>query len=79
MASLFGKNKLRGLVDQLNIDDLQDKIEIARQWHHDLYFGSLIRDKETSREQAFNRDFFQLILGFNEKPATPYSLDRKPK
>lgn len=34
-------------------------------------------DKETSREQAYNQDFFIKILGYKEKPATPFSFEPK--
>lgn len=77
MASLFGKNKLREIATKLQAPDLEDKIAIVKTWHHDYHNGSLKADKETSREQAYNQDFFIKILGYKEKPAAPYSLEPK--
>ena len=77
MASLFGKNKLHEIANRLNASELEDKIAIARTWHNDYHNGSLKADKETSREQAYNQDFFVKILGYTEKPAVPYSLEPK--
>lgn len=77
MASLFGKNKLREIANKLQTADLEEKIAIVRTWHDDYYNGSLKTDKETSREQAYNQDFFIKILGYKEKPAVPFSLEPK--
>ena len=77
MANLFGKNKLRDIASKLDTDELQDKIDIIKTWHHDYHKGSLKQDKETSREQAYNQDFFIKILGYKEKPAVPYSFEPK--
>ena len=77
MASLFGKNKLRSEADKINTVDIADYIEIVKKWHGDYYHGSLKVDKETSREQAYNQDFFIRILSYEEKPAVPYSLEPK--
>ena len=77
MASLFGKNKLREIAQKLDTASLEDKISIVKTWHHDYHNGSLRADKETSREQAYNQDFFIKILGYKEKPAVPYSLEPK--
>jgi hypothetical protein len=65
MASLFGKNKLREIATKLQTSDLNDKIAIVKTWHNDYHNGSLKRDKETSREQAYNQDFFIKILGYH--------------
>ena len=77
MASLFGKNKLREIALKLQTSDLEDKIAIVKTWHHDYHNGSLKQDKETSREQAYNQDFFIKVLGYKEKPAVPYSFEPK--
>lgn len=77
MANLFGKNRLRELAKQVKTEDVQDYIEIVKTWHKDYHKGSLKTDKETSREQAYNQDFFIKILGYQEKPASPYSLEPK--
>lgn len=77
MASLFGKNKLRDIASKLETSSLEDKIAIVKTWHHDYHNGSLKQDKETSREQAYNQDFFIKILGYREKPAVPYSFEPK--
>ncbi len=77
MANLFGKNKLRDKALRLDTESLEDKIAIVKTWHHDYHNGSLKKDKETSREQAYNSDFFIKILGYKEKPSVPYSLEPK--
>lgn len=77
MASLFGKNKLREIASKLLTSELEDKINLVKTWHNDYHHGSLKTDKETSREQAYNQDFFIRILGYKEKPAVPYSLEPK--
>lgn len=77
MASLFGKNKLREIAIKLQTSDVEDKLAIVKTWHNDYHNGSLKKDKETSREQAYNQDFFIKILGYCEKPAAPYSFEPK--
>lgn len=77
MASLFGKNKLREIANKLQTSDLENEIAIVKTWHNDYHNGSLRADKETSREQAYNQDFFIKILGYKEKPAVPYSFEPK--
>ncbi|HRN97518.1 MAG TPA: N-6 DNA methylase [Candidatus Saccharibacteria bacterium] len=77
MASLFGKNKLREVASKLQTSDIEKFIEIIETWHNDYHKGSLRTDKETSREQAYNQDFFVRILGYQEKPASPFSLEPK--
>lgn len=77
MANLFGKNKLRAKAQQIDTNEILDFVEIVKTWHHDYHNGSLKKDKETSREQAYNQDFFIKILGYAEKPAVPYSFEPK--
>jgi type I restriction-modification system DNA methylase subunit len=77
MANLFGKNRLRELAQEVKTEDIQSYIDIVKTWHNDYHKGSLKADKETSREQAYNQDFFIKILGYQEKPASPYSLEPK--
>lgn len=77
MASLFGKNKLRSEAEKINTSEIIDFIEIVKKWHHDYHHGSLKADKETSREQAYNQDFFIRVLGYEEKPASPFSFEPK--
>lgn len=77
MARLFGKKKLDALANSVDTDGIQDKLEIVRKWHKDFHEGSLREDKETSREQAYNTDFFMRILGYEEKPSSPYTFEPK--
>ncbi len=77
MANLFGKNKLRGVAQQIVTAEVMPFIEIVREWHEDYHNGSLKRDKETSREQEYNQQFFKTILGYKEKPASPFSFEPK--
>lgn len=77
MASLFGKHRIKELAEMVNTEEIQDFIELIKTWQNDYHKGSLKTDKETSREQAYNQDFFIKILGYKEKPATPYSFEPK--
>lgn len=77
MAKIFKENKIKELISRMSSADLMDKIQIAKRWHDDYHNGSLKADKETSREQAFNQDFFVKILGYAEKPEKYYSLEPK--
>ncbi len=77
MANLFGKNKLRSIAEKIDTEEIKPFIEIAKEWHNDYHNGSLKRDKETSREQEYNQQFFKTILGYKEKPASPFSFEPK--
>lgn len=77
MASLFGKNRLREIAQRIDTDDILDDIKIIEAWYEDYRKGSLKADKETSREQSYNRDFFIKILGYQEKPFSPFTLEPK--
>lgn len=77
VANLFGKKKLEALAAEVSTDEIQDKLDFVRQWHHDYHHGSLKADKETSREQAYNQDFFMKVLGYKEKPAKQYTFEPK--
>lgn len=77
MANLFGKNKLREIAEAIDTNSVQDFIAIVKDWHEDYHNGSLKKDKETSREQEYNHAFFKTILGYKEKPASPFSFEPK--
>jgi len=77
MANLFGKNKLKGIAEQIDTKRVLPFIEIIKTWHNDYHNGSLRHDKETSREQEYNQQFFKTILGYKEKPASPFSFEPK--
>ncbi|MDZ8202082.1 DNA methyltransferase [Microbacterium sp. SSW1-59] len=77
MASLFGEFQLRELAADLQIPDLAVKIETLRAWQNDYHNGTLKADNETSREQAYNRDMFGVVLGYVDKPASPFTFEAK--
>jgi len=77
MANLFGKNKLHGVARQVDTEEIKPFIKIVEEWHKDYHTGSLKRDKETSREQEYNQQFFKTILGYKEKPTSPFSFEPK--
>lgn len=52
-------------------------LEVVESWRNDYYNGSLQRDSETQREQAFNQDFFMRILGYESKPSKSYTFEPK--
>lgn len=77
MANLFGKNKLREIAKTIDTESVRNYIDIVKEWHEDYHNGSLKKDKETSREQEYNHAFFKTILGYKEKPASPFSFEPK--
>lgn len=77
MANLFGKNKIRSIAQAIDTDEVVHFIDIVKKWHHDYHQGTLKQDKETSREQEYNQNFFKDILGYKEKPATPFNFEPK--
>ena len=77
MAKLFGKNRLRERAQQIRTEDIQWAIDKVKAWHNDYHHGSLKTDNESSREQAYNHDFFIEILGYRAKPANPYTFEPK--
>jgi tRNA1(Val) A37 N6-methylase TrmN6 len=77
MANLFGRNKLKEHASRIPTDEVLSLIEIVKSWHDDFHNGTLKTDKETSREQSYNQDFFIKILGYKEKPANPFSFEPK--
>lgn len=77
MSSLFGKHSLSQQASLLDTTSLLPKIAIVQAWHHDYHHGSLKTDKETSREQQYNQDFFIKVLGYREKPAANHTFEPK--
>lgn len=77
MASLFGRNKLRETAQQIETAAIEPHLATVQKWRDDYHSGTLKKDKETSREQAYNHDFFIDILGYREKPAVPFSFEPK--
>lgn len=77
MAGLFGKTKLREAAAKIATDAVMPHIELVRTWQHDYHHGGLKADKETSREQAYNQDFFVTILGYRQAPIVPTTFRAK--
>jgi len=77
MSHLFGFNRIRELATNTKIDNLESKIQVLQNWHEDYHHGSLRTDNETSREQAFNQQFFVEILGYSVKPSKQFNFDPK--
>ena len=61
----------------IETDDILDHVALVQTWLDDYDTGSLKADKETSREQQYNNDFFIKILGYRSKPAAPYTFEPK--
>ena len=78
MANIFPRQKLKQLASKIPTNEIVEKVEIVKRWLEDYETGTLKTDKETSREQAYNQDFFIKILGYDEKPSSPYSFEPKP-
>jgi len=77
LAQLFGRHQVNELAQRISNDAIQGHLAIVQAWWDDYNNGSLKRDKETSREQQYNNDFFKQILGYVEKPTLPYTLEPK--
>lgn len=77
MAKLFSNKKLESIAREVQTDQIQDKLDIIREWHRDYHHGTLKTDTESSREQAYNQDFFIKILGYRERPLSPYTFEVK--
>lgn len=77
MASLFGRNALKARASEISTDDILEHVALVQTWLDDYEIGTLKKDKETSREQQYNSDFFVKILGYVSKPASPYTFDPK--
>lgn len=68
---------MRSLAAAELIENFDEKLSIIKSWHDDYHRGSLLRDNETSREQAFNQQIFGRILGYSEKPLSPFTFEAK--
>lgn len=79
MAHLFSKLRVLEEAKKLAFPDLAAHVAILESWRQDHVSGSLKKDKEESREQAFNSQVFGTILGYIEKPASIYTFEAKPK
>lgn len=79
MAHLFSKLRVLQEAKKLSFPTLAADIAILESWRQDHMTGSLKKDKEESREQAFNSQIFGKILGYTEKPASIYTFEAKPK
>lgn len=77
MATLFSKLRLKTLAQNVPTADILPFLQILRPWQEDYHHGSLKHDKETSREQAYNNDIFGRILGYTQKPNTPFTFEPK--
>lgn len=77
VANLFGRQRLLQAARKIETDAVADALKVVQQWHADYHQGTLKADKETSREQAYNQDFFIKVLGYREKPAAPYTFEPK--
>lgn len=75
--ALFGRFLLEELARGENIEHFEEVLEVVETWRNDYYNGSLQRDSETQREQAFNQDFFMRILGYESKPSKTYTFEPK--
>lgn len=77
MAKLFAATQIRELAKVVVIPNFQSKIDVVAAWHLDYHSGDLLKDNETSREQAYNSEFFGVVLGYKQKPAARYTFEPK--
>lgn len=72
---LFKDILIEQKLERFEIPNVEEKIEIIKKWLEDYQHGTLKKDKEISRAQGFNQDFFLDILGYIKKPSEMYSFD----
>jgi hypothetical protein len=77
MARLFSKSVVEKEAATIQTKDIIRHVELIELWHEDYLSGTLRFDKELSREQAYNSQFFINILGYKEKPAFPHTFEPK--
>ena len=78
MANIFPINKIREKAKQIPTESILPYIEIVKQWQNDYHNGTLKFDKETTREQSYNNDFFIKILGYKTKPFENWTFQPQP-
>lgn len=78
MANIFPKNKVREKAEEIPTEKILPFINIIKGWQDDYHQGSLKKDKETSREQNYNHDFFITILGYTSKPSKDWTFEPQP-
>lgn len=78
MANIFPINKVREKAKQIPTESILSYIEIVKQWQNDYHNGTLKFDKETTREQSYNNDFFIKILGYKTKPFENWTFQPQP-
>lgn len=77
MAHLFGRTALEERARTVQTKDILPFVDIVKTWLHDYDHGSLKTATEQSMEQPYNSDFFVKILGYTQKPVTPYTFEVK--
>jgi len=68
VAHLFPPNALREQAARISTDSILPFVSVIQQWCDDYHEGTLPKDNETSREQAYNQHVFIQILGYRWKP-----------
>lgn len=78
MANIFPKSKVREKAEEISTEKILPFIDIIKRWQNDYHHGSLKTDKETSREQSYNHDFFMTMLGYTSKPSPDWTFEPQP-
>ncbi len=78
MANIFPINKVKEEAAKISTESILKYIDILKKWHNDYHYGSLKKDKESTREQSYNNDIFVEILGYKTKPSSNWTFQPQP-
>ena len=74
MAGLFKNKIIKTELEKFEIQDLESRISVIKNWMDFYDKGELQKKTETQCEQAFNQDIFINILGYKSLPADVYNI-----
>ncbi len=79
MAHLFSKIVLKDAIKNLTIPDMEEKIQLLREWHEMYTRWELQKKKETAFEATYSEKLFGAILGYSDVSGGVYTREKHPK
>ena len=77
MAWLFKHKLLTSKITDLQVPDLEEKVQLLQNRYDAQKSWSLEKKTETECEQAFNDDVFKQVLWYTSYPSNPFTIDPK--
>ncbi len=77
MAWLFKHKLLTSKIIDLQVPDLEEKVQLLQNRYDAQKSWSLEKKTETECEQAFNDDVFKQVLWYTSYPSNPFTIDPK--